>query len=190
MQELKDYSGEFRPGLRLQDLSKDTLIQLLTATAKLYVGIDGTWHKLMREKFNNNIAHQYESEVWTRFLPIDVRRSRKALNIWGNDVASLFKFLQVCPIFGSIFDIEFDLKNNNHGIMIVNRCLAVENAERYGDIEVMRNACALDLELGTSFEEIAWLFNRGISTKSLKQPPPKSKDEVACIWEFNLEQEA
>ena len=41
MKELQDYSGSFRPDLKLQDFSKDALVRMWQAAAKLYIGIDG-----------------------------------------------------------------------------------------------------------------------------------------------------
>jgi hypothetical protein len=37
MEELKDYSGEFRRDIKLQDFSKDALVRLWTAASKLYI---------------------------------------------------------------------------------------------------------------------------------------------------------
>jgi hypothetical protein len=37
MDELKDYSGDYIPNLKLQDFSKDCLVSLYNATGKLYL---------------------------------------------------------------------------------------------------------------------------------------------------------
>ena len=47
---MEDYSGKLRPGLKMQDFSKDALIRLWQASGKLYVGLDGLWYSLIRER--------------------------------------------------------------------------------------------------------------------------------------------
>jgi hypothetical protein len=63
MADLKDYSGGFNPNLRLFDFSKEALIRLLISASKAYVGIDGVWTTLMREKFGDRATFDYDKEV-------------------------------------------------------------------------------------------------------------------------------
>ncbi|MBP1707505.1 MAG: hypothetical protein H6Q39_1229, partial [Chloroflexi bacterium] len=58
MGERKDYSGEFQPGLRLEDFSKEGLIQLVRAGAKLYGGLNQYWYKAVKDKLGEEAANQ------------------------------------------------------------------------------------------------------------------------------------
>jgi len=53
MEELKDYSGGFKPDLRLQDFSKDRLVELWHTACRLFVLIDGLWYSLVSDKFGS-----------------------------------------------------------------------------------------------------------------------------------------
>jgi hypothetical protein len=44
--------------------------------------------------------------------------------------------------------------------------------------------CDLDFR---AFDKIARFFNPKMKVTALKLPPRKSKDDVACQWEFKLE---
>jgi hypothetical protein len=186
MEELRDYSGEFKPGLSMEDFSKQALIGLWRAAGKLYVGLDGMWYSLMREKFGEDAARELDAELWRRAAEHEVRRVRQALGIWGDDVASFLKFIQVDPGAGAIFpEFECELRDSNQGILTVKRCLGLEYYERHGETELQKHACeVLDVE---GFQRAAHYFNPSIKVRPVKLPPRKSPDEIACKWEFVLE---
>ena len=186
MGELPDYSGELKPDLKMQDFSKDALVRLWQAAGKLYVGLDGLWYSLIRERLGEQMARELDRELWKRAAHLEVRRVREAMNIWGEDVASVFKFLQVDLGGGAIWpDFECALKDRNHGILTIKRCRGLEYYERHGETTLQKHACeVLDVE---GFEDAAHLFNPNIKVTALKLPPRKSKDEIACQWEFKLE---
>ena len=194
MAELQDYSGEFDPNLTLRDFSKEALIELLVSASKAYLGIDGAWSGLLRLKFGDRVAFDYDKEVWfSQGLALDMRRTMEPLSITGDDIAALFKYLQFSPGFAVIYVgpppgfepyVKFELKNKNLGIMTVTRCHSLAYFERHQDWALQKLAC----------EEIDWpawkwlasQFNPKIEVTPLKLPPRKSKDEIACQWEFRL----
>ncbi len=185
MADLSDYSGKLVPVVNMKDFSKDALVRSWHAAAKLYVGLDGLWYTLLRERFGEDVARELDTELWKRAANLEVRRIREAMNIWEDDVESVLKFLQVDPGGGGVLDIECEMKDKNHGIFTVTRCRGLEYFERHGEIELQKNACeVLDAE---GFEQAAQFFNPKIKVTALKLPPRKSKDEIACQWEFALE---
>jgi len=187
MEELRDYSGPLRPDLKMEDFSKAALVRLWQAAGKLYVGLDGVWYSLIREKYGEDVARELDAELWRREAPLEVRRNREAMNIWGDDVEAVLKFLQVDPGGGAIFpEFTCEMKDRNTGILTVKRCLGLEYYERHGETELQKHACeVLDAE---GFQQAASLFNPKIKVTPLKLPPRKSKDEIACQWEFKMEE--
>ena len=185
MAELQDYSGEFRPNIKYQDFSKEALARLLHAYGRLGIALDGWWHLTVREKYGKDEAIKLELATWDKGVPYEQRRVMKALNIQGNDVAACFKELQMDPQFClEIFDMTWDLKNNNHGILTVNRCPPMEIFEKQGDTKTMCAMCDLDYK---AFEKIARFFNSNMHVITLKMPPRKDPNEIACRFEFKVE---
>ncbi len=184
MAELQDYSGEFNPNLIMQDFSKDALVRAWVTAAKLYIGIDGVWYTLIKERFGEQMASELERELWKRAAPLEFRRVTEAMNIKGDDVATLFKSLQVDPGAEGVMDLEYELKDKNHGIFTVRGCRSLDYFERHGDTALMEMGCGIDV---WAFSEYARYFNHRMKTTCLKLPPRKSKDEIACQWEFRLE---
>jgi hypothetical protein len=184
VKDLPDYSGIFDPELKLQDFSKDALIRLLAAASKLYVGVGPMWVAAMRERFGDRTAFDYDKEIWQAGTLSEVRRVAKALNIAGNDVEAVFKYFQFSPGFGVLFDIDWDLKSRDHGIMTVTRCSGVVWWERTGDKALQKYTCE-EVEV-PMFQRIAEYFNPNMKATALKLPPRKGEDDIACQWEFKI----
>jgi hypothetical protein len=184
MAELQDYSGEFRPNIKYQDFSKDALARLLTEYGRLGLALDGWWHTTVREKYGKDEAIKLEVATWERGIPYEQQRVMEALNIKGNDVATLFKELQMDPQYClAIFDITWDLKNNNHGIFTVNRCRALEKFEKQGDMKTALEMCNLDIN---AFDKIAKFFNTNMKVNTLKLPTRKGPNDIACRFECKI----
>ena len=186
MKELQDYSGEFLPDLRLQDFSKDALIQLWHAGGRLYVGIIGFWFRLVRERFGEEAAKELQGSVWMGGggNELELRRVRDAMNIHGDTVADLFKHFQVDPGAAGFIDFAYDLKSKYHGIATCRRCWALDYFEWSGESTYGEHICDLDV---WGFAEAGEIFNTKMKTTCLKLPPRQSKDEIACQWEFQMD---
>jgi hypothetical protein len=188
VEELRDYSGEFNSDVKIENLSKEFLKRLFQATARLYVGLDGVWLGLIKERFGQDVALELSREVWIRAAPLEVRRVREAANIQGGDVASLFKYFQVDPgCAGEIWpEASYSLRDKNYGILTVKRCRSLEYFERHGQAAEQKHACeVLD---GEGLNRTAQLFHPKMRAKALKLPPRQNKDDVACKWEFVIEE--
>ncbi len=188
MEELSDYSGEFRPQLRLQDFSSDRLVEFWHTACRLFVLIDGLWYSLVAEKLGEEKAIEWDSEVWRRELPREYSWVRQSGNIAGDDIASLLKFYQIDPGVAGIMELDCALEGPHHGIITVKSCRALDYAERSHDTRLERGEtpfmCELDAEL---VPQMAHRFNPRIKTSFPKLPPRESTDQVACIWDFKME---
>lgn len=185
MEELQDYSGEFRQDLDMHDFSKDALIRLWQLGGKLYLGLDGIWFGLIKERLGEEMAIGLDTEVWRRVTMPEWHRCSHAVNIQGSDVATLFKVCQIDPGGGAIMNWNLELKNKNHGIMSIRRCAPLEWIEKHGTPARQKNACDMDIEW---FNTWAHFLNPKMRATPLKLPPRQSKDEIACIWEFKVEE--
>ncbi len=186
--ELDDYSGPFRPDLQMTDFSKEALVQLWQAGGKLYVGMDGLWYDMVKERYGEEAARELSDEIWLKrgASELETRRVRKAMNIWGDDVASFLKFLQVDPGFAAIMDIKCELRDRNRGIATVIRCKVLEALEKQGDMSEVEYVCQHLEPIG--FQAGVKQFNPKMKATPLKLPPRENRNEIACQWEYKLEE--
>ncbi len=186
--DMNDYSGEFRPGLRMEDFSKEVLVRMWQVAGMMYTSLAGSYQRVMREKLGEEAALELDAEVWRRQTPIEVRLCRRAMGITGDDVAALFKHLQVDPGAGGIWpELEMDLKGPDHGVLTVKRCVALDHFERHGEEELARLKHTCEVLDGEGFQDTATLFHPDMTARPLALPPRGSKAEPACQWEFRVE---
>ena len=185
--ELKDYSGEFRPDLKLEDFSKEALIQLIRAAAKLYGGLNQFWYHAVEARLGQETANEIQADVWMKrgASEWEVKNVRNAMNITGDDVASYFKFFQCTPVNATMIDMQFELKDRNHGILTVKQCAPLLVFERNRETVVQQQMCEVVERHG--FQIGATLFNPRMKTIPIKLPPRKNKRDIACQWEFVVE---
>jgi len=185
MADMNDYSGKFKPDMKYSDFSKEALVKLVDEFARAYVAMDGDWFQLVARKVDQATAFDLEIEMYTKMLyPYICKRLNNALNITGNDVEALFKTMQVMPDGGQdMMDMDWDLINGNHGILTVKVCRPLLFIEKEGK---GREAIVCARLEQACFDSLSQLTNPAIKVKAIKLPPRKSKDEIACKWEFKL----
>ena len=109
----------------------------------------------------------------------------EALNITGNDVAAYAKTIQFLPSFAQgVYKYEWDLKNNDLGVLTVYDCPALTRLEQQNPEKIPDVCQWLELE---AMKKYAKVVNPAIQIRALKTPPRQSPDEIACQWEFSVE---
>jgi len=188
VEELQDYSGEFKPDLKMTDFSKEMLVKMWESGGKLSVGMLGCWLAVVREKFGDDVTFELAMEVERRYILIERRRGREAGNFWGDDVADIFKYFQIDPGTGPICDKEFDLKDNNHGIWTVPHCHGLEIAEKIGDTALQSHICEwCRMCLTETFPLCGFNPKLKVTPLKLEPRPRKNRDEICCQWEFKID---
>ncbi len=188
MADLTDYSGEFKPDLRYEDFSKDTLAQLLYQFARVTNVLDGEYTTEIMLSHGQEEALNSQYKVWERHGPRVMRWIKRTLNIQGDDVATYFKLLQMLPSFSpEHYDIEWEILSPEHGIFTVTRCKFLEEMEKAG--QGFERLICRESE-PRSFQMLAKEINPHMVATPLKLPPRKSRDEIACQFEFKIESAA
>lgn len=188
MADLEDYSGEFKPDLKITDFSKSMMGKYAVEMGKFYLLLSGLWFNYLRDNFSVEKADNLHWEVWETLGDVhEIWRPVRALNISMRPdtiVEDTMKWVQMDPEVGMVFDIEYELKDKNHGIVTVHDCNALKYFEKHGDRALLENACGMDM---WGFGRCVRRFHPDLRMNCLKCPPRKSPDEVACIWEITLD---
>jgi hypothetical protein len=187
MAEMKDYRGPFDPHFKVEDLSREALIQLVRAGAKCYGGLNQYWYSGVAAKLGEAAAIEMQADVWMQrgASQAEVRNVCAAMGITGDDVAAYFKFFQCTPINATMMDMEFELKDNNHGILTITRCGPLLAWERNGDTAHQKHMCEVVEKEG--FQIGALMFNPRMKTVPIQLPPRRHRRDIACQWEFFVE---
>jgi hypothetical protein len=187
MADMEDYSGEFRPDLRMQDFSKDALVRLWKASGQFGLKVSQYWTLAVMEKFGEEAALELSRKIWVEsgLSEEECRVFTDAVNIPRNSIASFLKELQVDPGAAGFMDLEVELINENWGIFTVKRCAALEICEALGSERLQKHACEeLDVP---GYDAAVKLCCPEARATALKLPPRKGPDDIACKWEFKVE---
>ena len=125
MKELNDYSGEYRPDLKLEDFSKEALISLLKSYQIAFVGFMGMWNTVNRERMSLKDAFKLDGDVYEKWVnKFALPLMTKAMSIQGNDVLTMIKYFQVAMDGAreGLYEFNYDIKNNNHVILTFTSC--------------------------------------------------------------------
>ncbi len=190
MAELADYSGPFTEHFKYEDFSREALLRLVKEYARVYVGYMGMWTSVLREHMSIEETYKLSNEVLVRTVKkFEAPGIAKAMNIKGNDVITLLKIMQSIPdgAHPDFYPSEYKIINNNHVIFTVKVCPSLMFLEKSGDQKGIDLCCGVGGAEDLCIMEYAKFVNPDIKVKPVKLPPRKSKDEIACVWEFKLE---
>lgn len=184
MTERSDYSGEFDPAFSHADLSKETLLRLREACADLMRAVDGLWYLEAKAKWGNDEAMALDIGVWEKAMMFELAAISGALNIRGDDVDAVLKYLQCNPWF-ALCDYEIERFNEQYAIVTERTCPTLFALEREGQGREelqCRRICPRIQAIRARF------FNPSIRFTQIKAPPRRSEKDICCRWEIALEE--
>jgi hypothetical protein len=160
MAELKDYSGEYIPDMSWDLFSKEVLVKVIEAYAKLYLMIDGLWNTEISQRHGRDESFDIEEIIW-------------------KELAVLESF------HPAWYKQKIEVKDKKCAVLTVIDCPQLRYFERHGDDYGMKRSCQ-EIEY-KCWSTYAQFMNPKTKTKALKLPPRKSPNEIACQWEFSIE---
>lgn len=183
--EMNDYSGPWQPDLTFNDFSKEFLIKLMHVWQYGWLHMTEAWYNAVKQRFGVDAANECETQAWETIGERVNPRFPKVANIELNTVLDSLKCLQL-PLdntTGGLFPAEAKIINPNHVIWTIPRCQSLEYFEAK-EPERIKHVCHINEKRIIE----RYLVNRKIKVIPLKLPPRKSPDDIACQWEFILEE--
>ena len=161
-----------------------TLALLWNYAALAYMLATNRWYTGIRKRYGDEAAQKLEKDVWIDrgAAEHDLRIGQEAMGVTGDDVESLLRSFQFAPGEVGILDVEFELIDENHGIMTHHACPALDRFEHFDDVR-LKHCCDICIAgMPISGE----MLNRKIECKPLKLPPRVDSNDIACRWEYRL----
>lgn len=183
MTDLIDYSGDFDPEFSHEKLSKQTLLKLRETYADYIRAIDGFWYLVVKEKWGNDVALECDIAVWEKAMMFELKSFSEVLNIRGDDVATVLKYLQ-CNPWWAFTEYQIEILDKNLAIITEHTCRTLFALEREGkgrEELQCQQVCPRIQGLRATF------FNPSINFNLIKAPPRESGDDICCQWELKLE---
>jgi hypothetical protein len=177
-----DYGGPFDPDFRYEDLSKEALVRLVREYALIVHLLDRSSLAAVGLRYGQKAVEEIAIDEWRGASPIYAQRLRRILGIEGDDVAAIFKVLQVDPGFPHHYmDVRYEVVDEHHGFFELTHCGALMDVEPWGDRAV--TGMCHTIEDGT-FDVTAQAVNPKARIRHVHRPPRSSSDQVPhCRWE-------
>jgi hypothetical protein len=186
--ELQDYSGPFKPDLRLTDFSKEALAKMYIQACEYILAIIEFNKKYLAVNFGMEAIRDHATAMWgdAGFLQKIMEMKTEYMGISGNDIETLAKDFQLdaTALPCRHFQCTFEMPSKDRFIYTFRKCRAVDVLEAV-DEELLGNTCRAACP--PAITTTAQFYNPDIETKILKMPPrtQQMKDEgICCQWEF------
>jgi hypothetical protein len=186
---MDDYSGPFRPELRLEDFSKEALVRLCRELMLAAHLLDRAIMPAILQRFGAKAMEELAIEEWRGASPVYTGRIRKAMNIEGDDVASIFKSLQLDPGFPHQYmDVHYEVEGPKKGWFWLNYCGALADVEPWGEERVVSMCHHIE---DPTFDATMQAVNPRARCRPVHRPPRDPKDRVpVCRWEVTIDDDA
>ena len=188
-EEMHDYSGPFRPEFQLEDLSKEALVTLCREFMIAAHLLDRAIMPAILQRVGAQAMEELAIEEWRGASPIYTERIRKAMKIEGNDVAAIFKSLQMDPGFPHQYmDVKYEVVDEKKGYFWLDYCGALADVEPWGEARVVSICHHIE---DPTFDATMQAVNPKAKCRPVHRPPRDPKDrKPVCHWEVVIDDAA
>lgn len=190
-QEMDDYSGPFRPRVKLDDFSREGLKKLVRIGGSIYGTVNRNWYAAVAEECGQEVADRLHHKVW--FAPGGTGDHENIIisELMGfkdeNEVTTPLKVWQCLPAMVEDMDLCFEQVGEKEWIMSTPSCRVPEQGEAGGPelMAYMVHKICGHLEL-FGFRHGAARWNENIRIDPLKLPPRAASNEPHCRWTIRM----
>jgi hypothetical protein len=186
MSDLPDYAGAFEPDFQYEDLSKEALVRLVREYALIVHLLDRSALMSVGMRHGPEAMEAVAIDEWRGASPVYGERLRKVFNIEGDDMAAIFKVLQLDPGFPHHYlDVHYELVDDKHGYFELRSCGALLDVEPYGDTMVSMMCHTIE---DATFDVTAQAINPKARVRHVHRPPrtPAGR-HPHCRWEVVID---
>ena len=163
-------------------LSAPALAQLWNLAAVAYMMVTDRWYTALEAHHGGEIARELELAVWVdggaadRDLEIGLGAARST----GDNVEALLRGFQVAPGEVGILNVEFELRDSDHGILTHETCPAIRRMEHH-DEKRLAHCCHICV---VAMPMSGHVVDKDIECRPLVLPPRHGPKDIACQWEY------
>ncbi len=145
------------------------LVGIIEAAGKHESALTSQYCAWTDVRLGTETAYALDREQSIKSLITDMGMTMEGFGIAGDDVETLFKCLQVMSgRIAKMPEVEFDLKDKNHGILMVKKCRSIDYCKKYGRTIHQEHLC--NGICGDGFPAVASVINPAIKVTPLKIP--------------------
>ncbi|MGI6144641.1 MAG: hypothetical protein GX092_03350 [Clostridia bacterium] len=166
---------------KIQDLSKEKLLELNTIYAKNWLSHDGLWFQAIEQKLGMDLAIELDQEAWRKFTVIEAKRLIDFLELGPHSGISGLKKALSFRLYAPLNEDEIVLEKENVILYRVKTCRVQAARKRKGLPDFPCKSVGI-IEYGLFAKTIDERF----TTECLSCHPEIQDKNYHCIWQFTL----
>ncbi len=166
--------------LKLEDLPRETLIELAKVYSRNWQSLDGLWFGAVEAEYGLAAAARLDLKNWEKQSVTEAERLRKALKLGGglNSVLTVLSFMS-WQLTSPLFEIEEE--SEERIAFRYTRCAVQEGRRKQGKPEFHCKPMKLTL-----LTNIARVVEPRATVRCLNAPPDAREGDAWCRWELRL----
>ncbi|KNY25970.1 DUF6125 family protein [Pseudobacteroides cellulosolvens] len=166
---------------KMEDLSKDELVELNKIYAKNWLAHDGLWFQSIEDKYGMDMAIDMDREAWRRFTVIEARRLIDFLQLGSNSGIDGLKKALSFRLYASLNEDEFVVEGGNVLLYRVKTCRVQHARRKKGLLDFPCKSVGM-----VEYSLFAKTIDEHFETEVLSCHPDITATEYNCIWKFTL----
>lgn len=163
----------------MDDLPRETLIELIRMHGKNWFTLDGTWFRLVEEKFGLEAALELDFKMWQNQGRKEAGRIKEILNIQEKGARSVLKAISfLTSMQSTAFFWEYEEREERIYVRCTH-CVPQESRVRNGLKEFPCKPMGLSV-----FEGVVEIIDPQVRVTCLTAPPGPHPQNIWCEWEF------
>jgi len=169
--------------VKLEDLPRETLIELARMYARNWQTLDGLWFGNVEAQYGLEAAVKLDLKNWERQSVVEAERIKEILNLAKGGLPSVLKVLSLMSwqLASPIFELEEESPQKI--VFYYPRCPVQEGRKRQGKQEFPCKTMKLLL-----LSNIARVVEPRAAVKCLTCPPDPHPDKFWCKWELTMKE--
>lgn len=170
--------------MKVEELSRDELIELLGDFAKNWLAHDGLWFQAVEKAYGIEVAMELDREAWSDFTVIEAKRIMKRLGVEpGGGLAALARALGF-RLYARVNRQEIAEQTPERLVFRMNDCRVQSARKRRGLPDFPCKSVGV-----VEYSKFASSVDPRIRTRCIACPPDSHPEEWYCAWEFTLDAE-
>ena len=168
--------------MKLEELSRDTLIKLTEMYARNWQTLDGLWFGNVEQEYGLEAAVKLDLKNWERQSTIEAQRIKKVLGLYGGGLSSIIRGLSFMSWQLASPSFTIDEESPNTIVFYYPRCAVQEGRRKQG-----KQVFPCKTMKTTLLSNLARVIEPRASVRCLACPPDPHPDEFWCKWLLTMD---
>ena len=168
--------------LRLKEMERQELLDLIKAQSANWLAFDGVWFQAVESQFDMATAKRLNDSCWTRYAPYEAQRIKRITGLEENSGLAGLKTALGFRTYSMLNRHTIQEIDEKSFIFQINDCRVQSARKRRGLPDYPCKSAGT-----VEYPYFAWTVDRRIETECVGCPPDEHPDEWFCAWKFTIQ---